>query len=108
MIDTNDIKRLCYSLHVFSRKSEWCWGTLPVVVYEFSTIKDFMAARSDLIMAIEIERLDSSARSPAPHIEEIDCNGVTFRLVCREVMQTERGCFGAAEVQGLPYLGSCR
>lgn len=46
-------------------------------------------------------------RTVAPHVFEIDCHGVTFRLVCKQIMMTKAGPVGAAEFSGTSRLTWC-
>jgi hypothetical protein len=84
-LDANDMRRLCGMVNHFSRKADWRWKGLPVIVWEFAMIGDYANALDDIRAAFPIESLvqGPAHRTVASGIEEVDCNGVTFRLVCR-------------------------
>jgi hypothetical protein len=94
------IGRLCHEVNFFSNYNAWHWKGTPVIEWEFADIHDFMFAKCALLQNNDLLfRVISAVRSPAPHIWEIDCCNVTFRLICRAVLMTERGPYGAAEIK---------
>lgn len=99
-----DIARLCREASYFQAKRNWQLKAPCVISWEFADIGEFHAARADLMREIltadaylamkpsQIERVVS------PHMVELDCCGVTFRLVCLAIMDTQHGPKGAMEV----------
>jgi hypothetical protein len=103
-LSSDDIMRLCGEVRRLSQKVNWQWKGLPVAQWEFATIADFARAKMQLERAISPmmihTRSDASwQRALSPSVWEVDANGVTFRLVCREEMQTPRGSLGATQIR---------
>lgn len=100
-MEINHLSALCNHVSDFGARENWRFKAMPVIVWEFASINDFMDARVGLermLIKTPPYTLDALLRSPAPHLCEIDCCGITFRLVCREVLMTEHGPYGAAEI----------
>jgi hypothetical protein len=100
-IDFNDVVRLCAEVYQFSRKADLRWKGLPVVTWEFGDMGDFMNTKAMLLRALQphmIGDTKSWQRVLDPTTLEIDCHGVTFRLICKQKMMTRHGPFGAAEM----------
>lgn len=95
-----DIARICHSVSDFSKRENYTYKALPVIVWEFETIADFAHAKAELTRAIHEWQPHTSgfARLKAPDRCELDCYGVTFRLICKQVLMTPHGPFGAAEL----------
>lgn len=102
MLTSDHIKQLCATVRHFSRLANWNWQAMPVIMYEFASMRAFHEARADILEATKNMHLDSrniATRIISSEIEEIDCNGITFRLVCRERVMTTNGPYGAAELK---------
>lgn len=97
----DDIVRVCATVGEFSRMANWRWKALPIVEWEFPTISEFARARAQILQAVTplmVYGENNWQRSMDANTLEIDCHGVTFRLVCRERMATPHGSYGAAEI----------
>ena len=104
MVDIDMVKRICAETRRFSMQANWKWVALPVMQWEFADIGQFAIARMQLLQALEPHMLAMQSpsdwqRTDGPDRFEIDCYGVTFRLVCRQRIATPGGkTVGAAEV----------
>ena len=77
---------------------------MPVLQWEFASIADYHRARCDLLRALEPElrfmvKGGEHFRKVSDDVEELDCYGTTFRLICKQKIMTPRGPFGAAEMK---------
>lgn len=89
MLDTETIVRTCREVYRLSRMANWRWKGMPIIQWEFPDIGEFHRAKVDLLRAIEpmMVKMVSEAswqRIDGPEICEIDCHGVTFRLICKQ------------------------
>lgn len=101
-IDFSDIVRLCAEIHEFSHKADLCWKGVPVITWEFATVGDFANTRAAILQALEphmVGAVGSWQRTVAPDTMEIDCHGVTFRLVCKQRHWTPRGPYGIGDMK---------
>lgn len=102
MIETQSLQALCAHINHFSASTEWRWKALPIVTWEFGTVREYHNARAELRMAIardmSLTGSDSPIRAVNSACEEFDCYGVTFRLVCKEMTMTVRGPIGVVEL----------
>lgn len=102
MITTHEMRRLCAEVAAFSRSADWKFQAMPVVAWEFLTIDAFAKAKRSVLYAVgplmRYEPRESWHRAVSPEVYEIDCEGVTFRLTCRQRMMTPAGAVGAAEI----------
>lgn len=102
-IDMDDIGRLCAEARRLSTKAGWRFKALPVMEWTFPTIGDFVRAKVQVQRALlphmAPTRDQAWQRIVSPSSFEIDYYGITFRLVCREVLATPQGNYGAAQVQ---------
>lgn len=101
-LDANDLKRLCAEVRRFSMKADLTWKGLPKVCWEFVQRKDFEEARF-LIMSILKEELIPTTlkgheRIMGSETMEIDCMGVTFRLVCRDRVYIGSRSYGIGDI----------
>jgi hypothetical protein len=102
---SDDIIRLCAEVSHFSKKANLRWKGLPIIAWEFADIGDFHNAKAMLMRAITPMMLAYTGDTPPwqriidPSVMEIDCHGVTFRLICKQKMMTRHGPFGAAEMK---------
>lgn len=102
----NDLIRLCHEVDRASKINNWQFVGMPVIVWEFPTINEFVHAREELISAIveskQFQHLagDGYKRILGDDTTEVDCYGVTFRLVCkaRAYRPDGRGSYGATDV----------
>lgn len=88
-MDYADIARVCHEVARLSDSANWRFKGAAVIQWEFATISDFMRARADVTMALQDVmkfQLSDAAwqRAVSPDILELDCHGVTFRLVCSQ------------------------
>lgn len=102
-VTAEEIARLCHEASLFSSSAGWTFKALPVMQWEFPTIGDFARARVQLIRAISplmvAERNEAAwQRATSPSTFEIDCYGITFRLVCKQILATPARNFGAAQI----------
>jgi hypothetical protein len=97
-----DLHRLCAQVADFGVLHDWRFKARPTIVWEFATLSDFAGAQFALERCIleMCPYLTSRqiTRSPHPGMMELDCHGVTFRLVCDQITMTPDGPFGAAEI----------
>jgi hypothetical protein len=97
------IAHLCSHIADFQTRQGWDFKALPVITWEFGSISDFMNAKAQLMQQIVFTRQyhaqGAMERMLDPHTCELDCCGVTFRLRCLAVLDTEHGPFGAAELR---------
>lgn len=102
-IEMDDIGRLCAEAQRLSAKAGWRFKGLPAVEWTFSTIGDFAHAKIQVQRALMPHMGPSNdeawQRTVSPSSFEIDYHGITFRLVCREVLATPQGNYGAAQIQ---------
>lgn len=101
MIDAIDIKRVCAAAAHFSAKAGLRFKAMPVLVWEFGAISEFMEARANLMMAITPEMQGGRVRTKkiCSEVEEIDCHGITLRLVCKEKVMHMTGPYGATDIE---------
>ena len=99
-LNAGDIRQLCAYVRHLSNKAHWQWKGLPVICWEFATIEDFVQARAELLSALTPMMLDmkNATRRISSEISEIDCHGVTFRLICKQRLMTTHGPYGASEL----------
>lgn len=88
-LDTETIVRTCREVHRLSRIANWQWKGMPIIQWEFPDISEFHRARMDLLQAITpmMTNMTTEAawqRIDGPEVCEIDCHGVTFRLICKQ------------------------
>jgi hypothetical protein len=100
----DEIMRLCDSVGDFSRSNDWRFKAKPVIVWEFSTIGEYARARMDILRAMQdllkFSRTDDGwQRAISSEVTEIDCMGVTFRLVCAEKTMTPKGPYGVGDMK---------
>lgn len=99
-LEIEHIKQVCYEVRNFSDRSGLRFRAMPVIEWEFADIHEYMRARvmlkqcltPDLIAA----QVVSGPRVINPHCEEIELFGVTFRLICHQMLHTPYGEVGAA------------
>lgn len=100
------VSRLCAAASELGRSADWTWTGKPVLCWEFATINDFSHARADLLASISPELALADRRSMerlvSSDVAEIDCYGITFRLVCKQRIVMREGPYGAAEIH-LPH-----
>ena len=104
VIDDQTIIRICGEVRRFSQIANWQWSGLPVIQWEFPTISAFARAKMQLLAALspmmmmhmrnETERQRATSKDEF----EIDCNGVTFRLMCKQRIATPLHTVWAAEM----------
>lgn len=102
-MNLSHLATLCADISHFGDEQNWRFKAMPVISYEFATIKEFCEA----VFALEqMLRTDPSTQASGislrivgSHTREIDCCGVTFRLICHEQVMTVRGPYGAAELK---------
>lgn len=102
-IEASDIIKLCAEVYHFSRKADLRWKGMPVIAWEFADISDFMRTRASILRALDpmmIATGGGHGRKIGQDTEEIDCHGVTFRLICKQKMMTRHGPYGATEMNG--------
>lgn len=106
MINIDMVKQLCAEARRFSVQADWKWVALPVMQWEFADIGQFAIAKMQLLQVIEpimMPMMRNPAdwqRTDGPDRFEIDCYGITFRLVCRQRIATSGGkSVGAAYVR---------
>ena len=104
-LKTDDIIRTCREVHRLSRIADWRWKGMPVIQWEFLDISQFGRAKMDLLSAIGPMMMHTRneaewQRNDGPEICEIDCHGVTFRLVCKQRLAVagRATAVGAAEM----------
>jgi hypothetical protein len=100
--DFEAIARLSAEASKFSSRAQWHFKARPVLSFEFSTLSDFARAQMDLMQAVSPVMIYAVGweRRPAPHIFEVDCLGITFRLICTQVVKLPDGsALGASEVK---------
>lgn len=101
-----DIAHLCATVSRLQHKQNWTLQATPVICFQFSTMNDFFQAKSDLERMISSEpfyatdpkRLAQITRVSGPDTVELDCYGVTFRLICLQRMDTAAGPKGVGQV----------
>jgi hypothetical protein len=104
MLSAEDIKRTCYEVMALGKIAGWQFKSLPVVQWEFPTISEYMRARMELLRAMSpelakmVRDVDAGFRRVSGHTEELDCYGVTFRLICTQKFMTPHGPYGAADM----------
>lgn len=69
----------------FGDRQNWQFKGLPVLVWEFGPVEDFIAAQRELMQCIAPHMVpgENLAKIIGPDICEVDCFGVTFRLICK-------------------------
>ena len=103
MLDYETIVRTCREVHRMSRMANWQWKGMPVLQWEFATIGDFARAKVDILQAIQPHMVGNTEaawqRVDGPEICELDCHGITFRLICKQRLAAPGGkTYGAAQV----------
>lgn len=101
-IDIDDIERLCAEARRLSTKANWAFKALPVMEWTFPTIGDFARAKMQVQRALTprmgLTSEGAWQRAVSPSTFEVDYYGITFRLICREVLATPQGNYGAAQI----------
>ncbi len=93
---------MCDAVGDFSRSNDWRFKAKPVIVLEFSTISEYARARMDILRAMQdllkfAIRDNGWQRAISSEVTEIDCMGVTFRLVCAEKIMPPKGPNGVGD-----------
>ena len=71
-MEINHLSALCNHVSDFGARENWRFKAMPVVVWEFASINDFMEARVALgrMLAEPPYSFDALLRSPAPHRQQ--------------------------------------
>lgn len=109
-ITITDIAQISRLVSRLAAMQQWQFSAVPVICFEFSTMRDFFHAKMQLEQMIAELPLYASfpkardvfTRPISPDTLELDCMGVTFRLTCLERLDTPAGPMGAAESKGNP------
>lgn len=103
-MDTNHLATLCRQVASFAFRQNWQLKATPTITWEFDTISDFAAAQFAISNTVRelcpyITRDEEVARYLEPGVTEITCLGVTFRMSCRQVIDTPLGPRHANELK---------
>lgn len=103
MLDYEAIVRTCREAHRLSRMANWQWKSMPVLQWEFATIGDFARAKMDILRAVQPHMIGTNEaawqRIDGPEICELDCYGITVRLICKQRLAAPDGkAYGAAHI----------
>jgi hypothetical protein len=104
-LEAKDIMEVCRRVMMLGRIANWQFKGLPVMQWEFADISDYHRARKDLMIAMApelrgmVRDADRLFRRVSDDVEELDCYGVTFRLICKQKMMTRSGPYGAADLR---------
>lgn len=84
MISLSEVSRLCESVNRFSHHADFRWKGLPVIIWEFADKRAYVDALAGLSRAVETLNFVPNAEPRVSEgLSEIDCYGVTFRLVLK-------------------------
>lgn len=107
-IDDQSIIRMCGEARRFSSVAGWQFQGMAVMQWEFASISAFAEAKMQLLRAITPMMMHARSdaawqRATSPDECEIDCNGVTFRLICKQRLATPLRTVCAAEILFHPF-----
>lgn len=89
MVDEKYIHEACHHIRRMSKSFNWMFKANPVLQWEFSNPHDYHRAVCELYQSFSTSPL-FEVRDNHPGVVEMDCRGVTFRLVCLELIYEKR------------------
>lgn len=101
-----DLANLCSHVSDFAHINQWRREACPVIAFEFTSMSDYFAAKTSLARMIMDEPHYAISSALQKRFErvissdtcELDCYGVTFRLICKSKIDTEYGARGVNDV----------